>query len=152
MAIDQQIGYLKGVIEKTITVQPLKKVQYAIVGLQGTTAKILQEFTVNIQQISATNYQLKTGGKTNLGAAFFKVYELIRSINTQTIQLFVFTDGKINTGSQNPFQYAVDTYKKYLSRIQKATIIDTETGFVRLGKAQQLAQQLRLNYNTIADF
>ncbi|MEW7279039.1 AAA family ATPase [Aquimarina sp. 2201CG1-2-11] len=152
MAIDQQIGYLKGVIEKTITAQPFKKVQYAIVGLQGTTAKIVQEFTSNTQQVSATNYQLKTGGKTNLGAAFFKVYELIRSINTQTVQLFVFTDGKINTGAQNPFQYAVDTYKKYLARIQKTTVIDTETGFVRLGKAQQLAQQLRLNYNTISDF
>ncbi len=152
MAIDQQIGYLKGVIEKTITAQPFKKVQYAIVGLQGTTAKIVQEFTSNTQQVSATNYQLKTGGKTNLGAAFFKVYELIRSINTQTVQLFVFTDGKINTGAQNPFQYAIDTYKKYLARIQKTTVIDTETGFVRLGKAQQLAQQLRLNYNTISDF
>ncbi len=152
MAMDQQIAYLKGVIEKTIVSYPLKKIQYAIVGLQGTTAQIIQEFTSNTRQISDATYQLKTGGKTNLGAAFFKVYELIRSINTQSVQLFVFTDGKINTGAQKPFQYAVDTYKKYLARIQNTTIIDTETGFVRLGKAQQLAQQLRLNYRTISDF
>ncbi|WP_106790831.1 VWA domain-containing protein [Aquimarina sp. Aq78] len=152
MALDQQMAYLKGIIEKTIMSYPLQKIQYAIVGLQDTTAKIIQEFTANTQEISNINHQLKTGGKTNLGAAFFKVYELLRSVNTQTVQLFVFTDGKINAGAENPFQYAITAYKKYLARIQKATVIDTETGFVRLGKAKQLAQQLKLNYTTVSDF
>ncbi|MBG6130271.1 magnesium chelatase subunit D [Aquimarina sp. EL_43] len=152
MALDQQMAYLKGIIEKTIMSYPLQKIQYAIVGLQDTTAKIIQEFTSNTGQISNINHQLKTGGKTNLGAAFFKVYELLRSVNTQTVQLFVFTDGKINAGAENPFQYAVSTYKKYLARIQKTTVIDTETGFVRLGKARQLAQQLKLKYTTVSDF
>ncbi|PKV53138.1 protoporphyrin IX magnesium-chelatase [Aquimarina sp. MAR_2010_214] len=152
MALDQQMAYLKGIIEKTIMSYPLQKIQYAIVGLQDTTAKIIQGFTANTHEISNINHQLKTGGKTNLGAAFFKVYELLRSVNTQTVQLFVFTDGKINAGAENPFQYAITTYKKYLARIQKATVIDTETGFVRLGKAKQLAQQLKLNYTTVSDF
>lgn len=152
MALDQQMAYLKGIIEKTITSYPLQKIQYAIVGLQDTTAKIIQGFTSNTQQISDINHQLKIGGKTNLGAAFFKVYELLRSVNTQTVQLFVFTDGKINAGEENPFQYAVTMYEKYLARIQKTTIIDTETGFVKLGKARQLAQQLKLNYTTVSDF
>jgi magnesium chelatase subunit D len=152
MALDQQMAYLKGIIEKTIMSYPLQKIQYAIVGLQDTTAKIIQEFTSNTEQILDINHQLKTGGKTNLGAAFLKVYELLRSVNTQTIQLFVFTDGKINAGAENPFQYAVTVYKKYLARIQKTTIIDTETGFVRLGKARQLAQQLKLSYTTVSDF
>ncbi|WP_074407376.1 MULTISPECIES: VWA domain-containing protein [Aquimarina] len=152
MALDQQMAYLKGIIEKTIMSYPLQKIQYAIVGLQDTTAKIIQEFTANTQEISNINHQLKTGGKTNLGAAFLKVYELLRSVNTQTVQLFVFTDGKINAGAENPFQYAITAYKKYLARIQKATVIDTETGFVRLGKAKQLAQQLKLNYTTVSDF
>ncbi len=152
MALDQQMAYLKGIIEKTITSYPLQKIQYAIVGLQDTTAKVIQEFTSNTKQISNINYQLRTGGKTNLGAAFFKVYELLRSVNTQTVQLFVFTDGKINAGVENPFQYAVSTYKKYLTRIQKTTVVDTETGFVRLGKARQLAEQLKLKYTTVSDF
>lgn len=152
MALDQQMACLKGIIEKTITSHSTQKVQYAIVGLQNTTAKVIQGFTSNIKQISDINYQLKTGGKTNLGAAFFKVYELLRSVNMQTVQLFVFTDGKINTGTTHPFQYAISTYKKYLARIPKTTIMDTETGFVRLGKAQQLAQELQLNYIKVSGF
>ncbi|WP_109434044.1 AAA family ATPase [Aquimarina sp. AU119] len=152
MALDHQMGYLKGIIEKTIISYPLQKIQYAIVGLHNTTAKILQEFTSNTKQIVTTNYQLKTGGKTNLGAAFFKVYELLRSLNTQTTQLFIFTDGKANTGAKDPFQYAITTYKTYLSKIPKTTVIDTERGFLKLGKAKQLAEQLKLNYSVVSDF
>ncbi|WP_103865723.1 VWA domain-containing protein [Aquimarina sp. I32.4] len=152
MAIDQQMAHLKGIIEKTIKTHPMQRLQYAIIGLQDQTAKVIQEFTTNIQQVSTINHQLKTGGKTNLGAAFMKVYEVLRSVQMQTVQLFVFTDGKINTGTSQPFQYAITTYKKYLAKIPKTTIIDTEIGFVRLGKAQQLAQQLQLNYMAMSQF
>ncbi|WP_108869010.1 VWA domain-containing protein [Aquimarina aquimarini] len=152
MAIDQQMAHLKGIIEKTIKTHPMQRLQYAIIGLQDQTAKVIQEFTTNIQQVSTINHQLKTGGKTNLGAAFMKVYEVLRSVQMQTVQLFVFTDGKINTGTSQPFQYAITTYKKYLAKIPKTTIIDTENGFVRLGKAQQLAQQLQLNYMAMSQF
>jgi magnesium chelatase subunit D len=152
MALAEQMAYLKGVIEKTIQSQPLQKVQYAIIGLQDTSAKIIQDFTSNMAQISRVNHQLRTGGKTNLGAAFFKVYELLRSLQQHSTQLVVFTDGKVNTGTAQPFQYAVAIYKKYLGRLQKATIVDTETGFVKLGKAKQLAEQLQLHYTTLSDF
>lgn len=152
MAMDQQMAYLKGIIEQTITANPIQKMQYAIIGLHDTTARILQEFTANTKQISDINFQLKTGGKTNLGAAFFKVYEVLKSLNPQTTQLFIFTDGKANTGDTDPFQYAINTYKKYLNKIPKATIIDTERGFVKLGKAKQLAHLLKLEYAVVSDF
>ncbi len=152
MALDQQMAYLKGIIEKTITSYPLQKIQYAIVGLQDTTAKIIQEFTSNTQHIATLNQQLRTAGKTNLGAAFFKVYELLRSLNFQNTQLFVFTDGKANVGATDPFQYAITTYKKYLSKLPKATIIDTEGGFVKLGRAKRLAQALQLDYRMAAEY
>ncbi|AXT63061.1 VWA domain-containing protein [Aquimarina sp. AD10] len=152
MAIDQQMAYLKGVIEKTVLSHPLHKIQYAIVGLQGSSAKILQEFTTNTKEITSINQQLRTQGKTNLGAAFFKVYEVLKSLNLQTVQLFVFTDGKANTGAKDSFQYAITTYKKYLSKISKTTIIDTELGFVKLGKAKEMAKILQLNYTAISDF
>ncbi len=152
MALEHQMGYLKGIIDKTIGTYHLQKIQYAIVGLQDTTAKIVQEFTSNTERIKALNYQLRTGGKTNLGAAFLKVYELLRTLNTQTTQLFVFTDGKANTGAQDPFQYAVNTYKTYLRRLPKATVIDTEMGVVKLGKAKQLAQRLKMDYAALSAF
>ncbi len=152
MAVDKQMAYLKGIITRTVVSNPLQKIRYAIVGLQDNTAKILQEFTINTKQIVSINHQLRTRGKTNLGAAFLKVYELLRSLNVETTQLFVFTDGKANAGAADPFGYAIKVYKKYLNKIPKTTIIDTESGFVRLGKAKELAQVLRLEYAIISDF
>ncbi len=152
MAVDKQMAYLKGIITQTVVSNPLQKIRYAIVGLQDNTAKILQEFTINTKQIVSINHQLRTRGKTNLGAAFLKVYELLRSLNVETTQLFVFTDGKANAGAADPFGYAIKVYKKYLNKIPKTTIIDTESGFVRLGKAKELAQVLRLEYAIISDF
>lgn len=150
MAIDKQLGYLKGIIQKTIEANPLKKVHYAIVGLEKASARIIQDFTTNTGLISEVSHQLVAKGKTNLGAAFFRVYELLRSINKKTVQLFVFTDGKANAGNENPFNFAIYSYKTYLSAIPNTTIIDTENSFVKLGKAQQLAQQLRLQYVSVS--
>ncbi|MDC1162360.1 VWA domain-containing protein [Tenacibaculum sp.] len=146
MALDKQLGYIKGTIQKTIEKHPLQKVQYAIVGLEGSSAKIIQHFTSNSSIVTDENYKLTAGGKTNLGAAFFKVFELLKSIPKKTVQLFILTDGKANTGGNNPFEYAIDTYKTYLSKLSNSTIIDTENSFVKLKKAQQLAQRLQLRY------
>ncbi len=149
MAIQKQIAYVKGMLQKTITSHPSQKVHYAIVGLADKTATVLQEFTTNIEKVLDENYKLKVGGKTNLGSAFLKVYELIRSINSKTLQLFILTDGKANIGGQDPFKYAIEMYKTYLGKLKNTTVIDTEQGFVRLGKAKELAKHLQLTYRTI---
>ncbi len=146
MAIDQQMGYLKGMIQQTIASQTSKKIHYAIVGLYKDTAQILQDFTTDVAKVTALNYQLTTRGKTNLAAAFIKVAELLGTMATTTVQLFVFTDGRINTGAPNPFRHAITTYWQYLRKISHTTIIDTEMGFIKLGKAKQLAQQLQAAY------
>ncbi len=146
MAIDKQLGYLKGIIQQTIEHNPLQRIQYAIVGLEQNTARVIQGFTSNLNAISESNYKLKVGGKTNLASAFFKVFELLKTINKKTVQLFVLTDGKANTGGDNPFDHAINIYKTYLSKLRHTTIVDTERGFVKLGRARQLAERLRLNY------
>ncbi|WP_459212259.1 VWA domain-containing protein [Aquimarina rhabdastrellae] len=150
MAIGKQMGYLKGIVLKTLKANPLKKIQYAIVGLEGTQAKIIQPFTTNIEQLSEISYQLKTQGKTNLTNAFFKVFELLKSINKKTVQLFVFTDGKANVGGKNPFAEAIETYKKYLSGLSNTTVIDTESGFVKLGRAKKMSEVLQLKYLSLS--
>ncbi|OEJ99142.1 hypothetical protein A8C32_08180 [Flavivirga aquatica] len=146
MALDKQLGYIKGVIQKTIEKHPMQKVQYAIVGLENKSAKIVQHFTSNTSIITDENYKLSAGGKTNLGSAFFKVFELLKSIPKKTVQLFVLTDGKANAGTDNPLEYAINTYKTYLSKLSNTTIIDTENSFVKLKKAEQLAQRLQVRY------
>lgn len=146
MAVGKQIGYIKGIILKTIEANPLQKIKYAVVALCNNTSKIIQPFTSNTSLISEISSQLKTQGKTNLKDAFLKVNELLKPINKKAAQLFVMTDGKINYGGENPFELAIQTYKMYLSNLSNTTVIDTETGFIKLGRAKKLADQLRLKY------
>ena len=146
MAVDKQLGYIKGIVQKTIASYPAKKIEYAIVVLENSSAKVLQYFTTDSKRIQEASYQLRAGGKTNLGSAFLKVFELLKSINTKTVQLFVLTDGKINAGHENPFDFAVKNYKMYLSKLSNTTIVDTENGFVKLGRAKRLAEILNLRY------
>ena len=146
MGIDKQLAYIKGILQKTFSSYPNKKVSYAIVGLEQASAKIIQPFTDDKEQLSHITHTLRAGGKTNLGDAFFKVFELLKSINKKTVQLFILTDGKANAGHDNPFEYAVKTYKSYLSKLKHSTIIDTENSFVKLGRAKVLAERLHIRY------
>lgn len=148
MASHQQMGYVKGLIDQTLRQQRFQKFQYAMIVLDNGRASILQPFTHHPQLISQLNYSLKTRGKTNLGAAFLKTHELIRHVDKNQVQLFTFTDGKANLGSGNshPFHYAIDCYHKYLGKRIRSTLIDTERGMVRLGKAKELAEKLGVKY------
>lgn len=153
MASHQQMAYVKGFVEKTIRQQRFKKIQYAMVVLNEEEAIIAQPFTAHPQLITQLNYKLKTRGKTNLGAAFLRVYELIRYIDKSQVQLFTFTDGKANIGSGNshPFQYAVNCYQQYLNKRISSTIIDTERGMLKLGKARELAEKLGIKYERMEE-
>lgn len=148
MASYRQMGYVKGLIDQTIRQQRFQKVQYAMIVLDNGSASILQPFTPHPKLISRLNHSLRTRGKTNLGAAFLKAYELIRHVEKGQVQLFTFTDGKANLGSGNshPFHYAIDCYHKYLGKRIRSTLIDTERGMVRLGKAKELAEKLGIKY------
>lgn len=146
MALNEQLAYIKGIIKKTIEKHPLQKIHYAIVSLENASAKITQQFTCNTSIINHKSYKLVAGGKTNLASAFFKVFELLKAIPKKTVQLFIFTDGKANTGDKNPLEHAVKTYKTYLQKLSNTTVVDTENSFVKLNKAKQLAQLLQANY------
>lgn len=151
MAANQQMGYVKGMIEQTLKKQRHKKIRYAMILLEGETAKICQPFTQNQQLISQFNYGLRNRGKTNLGAAFIKVQELSRSLDKSSVQLFAFTDGKANVGDGEnaPFEYALQCYKKHVGSRIRSTIVDTEQGMVRIGKARELAGKLGVRYLAI---
>ena len=65
-------------------------------------------------------------------------------------QLFVFTDGKINKGdTEEPFGEAVSVYKVLLRSLRNTVVVDTESGFVKLGMASKLAAALGTRYEVL---
>ncbi len=142
MLQNKQIAYVKGIIEQTVEKNKLKKISYSAIAMINGSATILSQRTSNADDLIASICQLKTGGKTNLKAGLKLVHSIFKQRKRNQYQLFILTDGQINVGeTKNPFNEAVDYYKKFIKSAVKTSIVDMEKGFVKLGQAGQLAKQ-----------
>ncbi|MDI6794327.1 MAG: hypothetical protein QME81_15930 [bacterium] len=79
--------------------------------------------------------------------------ELRKNERLTTLMVLV-TDGKANVSIQKearPFEEAREIAAKIKSAGVKSIVIDTETGFVRLGRLQELSQGLGGRYYSLED-
>lgn len=149
MSAGKQIGMVKGMINAVVQRFKNKRLEIALVALSQGIAKLLTGFTENIEQALQQLATLRSGGKTNMLAGFEEVNRLMRKEkNGYNSFLYVFTDGRINTGrSTNPFEEAVHLFRQQLHRLRAQTyIVDTETGFLRMGIAKKLSKAIGCHY------
>jgi magnesium chelatase subunit D len=154
MLQNKQLALVKGIIEQTAHHYKNGKIYYSAIALVNGTAKILARLTENTQELIASIKQLRTGGKTNMKAGLKLVHQLLKNNKTKnrSHHLFILTDGQINAGeSNNPFLEAISFYKTFLKQLVQTTIVDMERGFVKLGLAKQLAQQMHSGYQLSTD-
>lgn len=141
MIKDRQIAYIKGIIAETVTRYQHKRLRYGAVALTQGDAQLVSHYTTDadcfIQQIS----RLSSGGKTNLKAGLQLIQQMQPADKTQ---LYIFTDGKINTGGN--LQEAAIYFKQHLRGLHATTVVDIESGFVKLGRAAELAKTIGANY------
>jgi len=155
MARKKQISYVKGLIHQSLNQNKGKRIKFAVIALINGSASICQPLTEQSKQLFGSLDKLPTGGKTNLSAGFQEVYSLIQrekpSKKSQQ-QLYIFTDGRINCSnnpSQEPVKEAVKYYYTFLKPLTFTQVINTENSFIKLGKAKELAIQLKSNYINI---
>ncbi|HAS43780.1 MAG TPA: hypothetical protein DCS93_25085 [Microscillaceae bacterium] len=155
MARKKQISYTKGIIAQTLKNYQGQRIRFAAVALVQGQAKICHSLTQHPQVLLNALEQLPTGGKTNLIAGFQQVHQLIKNNRPSTQiqqQLYIFTDGRINSGNQsqlNPTEQAIQYYRAFLRSLNYTLVIDTESSFIKLGKAQTLANQLGSDYQVL---
>lgn len=150
MVKDRQIAYIKGLVAATIARYKTKRIKYAAVALNNGEAQLVSAPTLHANELVNALSQLTTGGKTNMKAGFSMISQLLKNNIREHISLYIFTDGKVNAGdTDDPFHEAVTFYKKYLNSITQATIIDNESGFVKLGLAEKLAISIGAGYQHI---
>lgn len=148
MLKDQQIAFIKGMIEKTVERFHRKHVHYAVVALQQSDATLVTGLTKNANNVLTGIEKLTTGGKTNMKAGFRLLHQLLKHTMHKDCNLHIFTDGRINAGdTASPFSEAVTYYKTFLKRIQDVHVVDNETGFVKLGRARELAKEIGAYYS-----
>lgn len=156
MARKKQISKTKGIIAQTLEAYRGQSIRFAAVALLQGQAKVCYPLTQHPEALLASLEQLPTGGKTNLMAGFQQVHQLMQGnrSNAQTQQqLYIFTDGRINCGQnarQSPTQQAIQYHRTFLNALHYTLVIDTESSFIKLGKAKNLASQLGSDYQVLS--
>ena len=120
--------------------------QVAVISFRGESAQLLLPPTRSVDLAEQQLCELPTGGRTPLAHALSLASETLEKANGDMPPLLVLlSDGKANV----PLNDGVDPWQETLrfaallaDRGIPALVLDTETGYLRLGRARQLANTL----------
>ncbi|UII33992.1 VWA domain-containing protein [Fulvivirga ulvae] len=151
MAKNKMIAYVKGLIENTAKKHNRQSLKYALIALLQGESQLIFPPGKSKELLFQSLEDLKTGGQTNMASGIRKVYEVIRKQKgSDIVKLFILTDGKINKGkTSTPFEEAVQLHKQLLGSLKSVTVVDTESGFVKLQMAKDFANSIKANYKTL---
>ena len=158
MGANKRMVETKGAILSLLIDAYQKRDKVGLVAFKGDKAEILLNPTSSIELAKGKLEELPTGGKTPLSKGLLKGYEVLRNELNKDKKikplLVIISDGKANASiaeNSNPFNEAKQIAEDIKHSGIKSILIDTETGFVRLGKLQELSQSLGGKYYPLED-
>ena len=122
-----------------------------LIAFRKESAEVLLPFTRSVERAERLLASMPTGGKTPLAQGIRMAYtlcdRLLRAHRAERIQIICITDGRATSGdSEDPV-----TESKQWARILgtlpvDCIVIDTETGFIKLGLAKELCKLMNGSY------
>ena len=122
-----------------------------LIAFRKESAEVLLPFTRSVERAERLLTSMPTGGKTPLAHGLRMAYtlcdRLLRAHWAERIQIICITDGRATSGdSEDPV-----TESKQWARILgtlpvDCIVIDTETGFIKLGLAKELCKLMNGSY------
>ncbi len=148
MAKNKVVAYAKGYIEKLANQLKNNKQLVSIVSISNNSVSLLVDKEKELGNIEKVLSDLKTGGKTNVVAGFRELKKITQQSQFNH-ELVVITDGKFTSENGNGLGSAAVAYKMNCKNIQHTTVIDAETGTVKLGLAKKFAAQIKASYEPL---
>ncbi|MET0319747.1 MAG: putative cobaltochelatase [Duganella sp.] len=151
MAAQRRMEALKGAVLDLLTDAYQQRDEVAVVAFRGHRAELLLAPTRSVDLAEQGLRELPTGGRTPLPHALQLALEVLhQAANTGSTRnapplLVLLTDGKGNVPVQDggdPWRESLALAAALAERRVPALVIDTENGYLRLGRAAQLAQAL----------
>lgn len=154
MAAGKRMEAVKGAVINLLQEAYQRRNMVGVIAFRGVEATILLEPTRDIEAAGEALRLLPTGGRTPLPHALQLAEETFsRHTGSGTIPfLVILSDGKANV----PLPGADgDAWSQSLylagKSAHRALVLDTESGYVRYGKAKQLAEALEADYLPLED-
>ncbi|RJF72194.1 VWA domain-containing protein [Deinococcus cavernae] len=147
VGVSGRMGAVKGAMLGVLAGQTGRD-RAALITFRGSGAELLLDWTNDTGAVEEVIRGAPTGGRTPLAHALNLAVETLRA--AQNAELVLFTDGRANV----PLSPGADAWTDALSAAATlarwpVTVVDTEGGHVKLGRAAQLAQVMNAQLHTL---
>lgn len=146
MAAQRRMEAVKGAVLALLTDAYQRRDTVAVISFRGQSAHLLLAPTGSVDRAEQGLSELPTGGRTPLPHALHMALETLeKSAHRAPALMVLLTDGKANVplaADGDAWRESLDLAGKLAERRVPALVLDTESGYLRLGRAAQLAQTL----------
>ena len=122
-----------------------------LIAFRKESAEVLLPFTRSVERAERLLASMPTGGKTPLAHGLRMAYtmcdRLLRSHKAERIQIICITDGRSTSGDSDDPVAESKQWARILGTLPvDCIVIDTETGFIKLGLAKELCKLMNGSY------
>ena len=151
MAVRHRMEATKAAILSLLRDSYIHRDSVGLIAFRKESAEVLLPFTRSVERAERLLATLPTGGKTPLAQGLRTAYtmcdRLLRKHSAERIQIICITDGRATSGdSEEPVAEAKQWARILGTLPVDCIVIDTETGFIKLGLAKKLCQLMNGSY------
>ena len=151
MAARHRMKATKGAILSLLRDSYVHRDSVGLIVFRKDSAEVLLPFTRSVERAERLLATLPTGGKTPLAQGLRVAYtmcdRLLRRHSAERIQMICITDGRATSGaSEDPVGEAKQWARILGTLPVDCIVIDTETGFIKLGLAKELCKLMNGSY------
>jgi len=154
MAARRRMEAVKGAVLSLLRDAYEQRDQVGVVAFRGIAAEVLLKPTRSVDLAEQALRELPTGGRTPLAHGLCLAQELLTNARQGhsglPVLLVVLSDGKANVPMPeikgDPWGQSLEAAARLRDAGIASLVLDSEAGFVRLGRAKQLAQALNAEY------
>lgn len=122
-----------------------------LIAFRKESAEVLLPFTRSVERAERLLASMPTGGKTPLAHGLRMAYtmcdRLLRAHRAERIQIICITDGRSTSGDSDDPVSESKQWARILGTLPvDCIVIDTETGFIKLGLAKELCKLMNGSY------
>ena len=155
MGAQTRMKTVKGVILSLLKEAYQKRDRVGLIAFRRDKAEVLLPVTRSVDLAEKLLRDLPTGGKTPLAEGLESTLQMLygldrRDKGQQTVVVLI-TDGRANATYEkdDPVARALQAAEKFSRTPALSVVLDTETDFLKLGIAPQLARKMGASYYTL---
>jgi magnesium chelatase subunit D len=160
MAARRRMELVKGVVLGLLKSANEQRDEVGVIAFRGVQAEVLLPPTDAVELVEQTLRVLPTGGRTPLAHALVLGLETVaqarRARPGQTVMFILLSDGKANVAlpdsNGDPWQQSLRAAAALAAERIPALVLDTEVGYVRQGRAQEVACVLHCECLSLENF